>query len=555
MKSIQTKIIVLSMVVIIVCSGIIGGIGIMHSKMISDQNSAQIMNLLCKEEGKKLEHIFHSIEQSVKIIAHNSVQNVEMKKVLQSETLRKLYIEELRSTVLASANSTEGAMAVYVHFNPEMAPADSGIFYSKSVLTESFREQKVTDLSRQDGNDTEAVQWYYKPIEAGEAVWLSPYYNGKAKEKVISYVMPIYQEGNLLGVAGMDILFEDLKKEIAGVNVYDTGYAFLLGENNEMIFHPLGRTEFPLGKTEKWLRYEKQMLLDNAGRTVFEFEDQGERYKLAFCRMDNGMKLMLVAPTYEIDRERNELVGDIISSVFVISAFGILISVTISQGIIRPLKELTEASKQIATGNFQVSLLARSKDEVGELSKSLQQTLDCLREYMDRMNDLAYTDALTGVKSKAAYGEEIRRINDSIRVGFTQFGIIMFDINGLKEMNDSRGHDAGDNYIRNSCRLICTTFKHSPVFRIGGDEFVVILRGQDLTKAEELLQEFFTKMKDTAIAARKAEERVSVAAGMAAFEKNQDMDYQDVFKRADEHMYMNKKEMKEGNDSFTEVEE
>ena len=554
MKSIQTKIIVLSVVVIIICSGIIGGIGILHSKAISDQNSAQIMNLLCKEEGKKIDHIFYSIEQSVKIIAHNSVQNMEMKRVLNSDTLRQIYIDELRSIVLASANSTAGAMAVYVHFNPEIAPSDFGIFYSKSILTESFREQQVTDLAKVKPEDLDEMDWYYKPVEAGEAVWLSPYDNGKSKNEVISYVMPIYQEDLLVGVAGMDILFSDLVVEVSSVKAYETGYAFLVGADNRMIYHPLDIPEFKVDDEEKWNRYVEQVHLDSAGRKIYEYEDNGGKYKLAFCNLENGMRLMVIAPNFEINRERNELLKDIVFSVLIISAFGILISITISQSIIRPLKELTEASKKISTGNFQVNLLAKSNDEVGELSASLQQTVDCLRVYMDRMSDLAYTDPLTGVKSKAAYGEEIRRIAESIRMGFSQFGIMMFDINGLKELNDTQGHDAGDNYIRNSCRLICTTFKHSPVFRIGGDEFVAILRGQDLLNVEELLHKFYGRMEEAVQEARKPEEKISIAAGMAVFKEGQDVDYQDVFKRADENMYKNKKAMKAGKGPIITIE-
>ena len=141
MKSIQSKIIVLIMMVVILCSVVVGGIGVRHLKMVSDQNSAQIMNLSCREEGKKFGHTFHSIEQSVKIIAHNSVPKLEMDKVLKSDTLREILIEDLRPIVLAAANSTDGAVAVYVHFNPEIAPSDSGLFYSKTAIQESFYEQ------------------------------------------------------------------------------------------------------------------------------------------------------------------------------------------------------------------------------------------------------------------------------------------------------------------------------------------------------------------------------------------------------------------------------
>ena len=57
------------------------------------------------------------------------------------------------------------------------------------------------------------------------------------------------------------------------------------------------------------------------------------------------------------------------------------------------------------------------------------------------------------------------------------FAITILDVNDLKKVNDNEGHKAGDQFIRDACRIICTTFKRSPVFRVGGDEFAVLSQG------------------------------------------------------------------------------
>lgn len=555
MKSIQTKIVVLIMMVVMLCSIVVGGIGVLHLGSVSDQNSAQIMNLSCREEGKKLGQTFHSIEQSVKIIAQNSITKQEMSKVLKSDTLRELLIENLRPIVLASANSTDGAVAVYVHFNPEIAPADSGLFYSKTLIQDSFYEQQVTDLSKVKPEQMNTMDWYYKPVETGEAVWLEPYYNGKIAEPVISYVVPIYQNELLIGIAGMDVLFSDIVNKIAEVSVFSTGIAYLVNEENEIMYHPKGETKFQVTDVESWQQFVTESKEDIEGKYIYEYQVGDENYKLACYELDNNMRLLLSAATDEIDAQKNELIRDVFISVSMIALICILISVLISQSIIRPLKELTKVSKKIAEGNLKIKIPSESKDEVGELADSLQQTVDCLRVYMDRISDLAYTDTLTGVKSKTAYNEEVRRLNENIAEGFHQFGIIMFDINGLKEMNDTYGHDAGDSYIRNSCRLICTTYKHSPVFRIGGDEFVAVLRGQDLLNSQKLMCRFYERMEQGTKEAQKPEEKVSVAAGMAVFLEHKDTDVQSVFKRADENMYKNKTAIKAGEKPDLEVEQ
>ena len=536
------------------CSGVVGGIGMVHLKKVSDQNSAQIMNLSCREEGKKLDHMFHSVEQSVRIISSNTIRDLDMDKTLQSETMRNMLLENLRPIVLAAANSTEGAVAVYVHFNPEIAPADFGLFYSKTTSNRQFHKQKVTDLAKLTEEEKAEANWYYAAVEAGTGVWLEPYNNGKIKETIVSYVVPIYQGDVCVGVAGMDVLFSDIEKAIDQINAYETGYAYLVNAENEIIYHPSGITQLSMTDMNKWNEFHNHAKKAVDGSDIFEYREGGNEYKVACYELENGMSMLLTAPTRVIDAESNKLVRDLIISVLVIIVVSSMVSVFISQGIIRPLKELTVASKKIADGDLKITIPSGSQDEVGELAVSLQQTVDCLRVYMERMSDLAYTDPLTSVKSKTAYTEEVRRINNNIENGFHQFGVVMFDLNGLKEVNDTYGHDMGDLYIKNACRLICVTYKHSPVYRIGGDEFIAIITGQDLLNSEKLIHMFYQRMEDANRNAKVAAEKVSVAAGMAIFQEGTDVTYQSVFKRADEKMYQNKISIKSGKGPIFDIE-
>ena len=293
---------------------------------------------------------------------------------------------------------------------------------------------------------------------------------------------------------------------------------------------------------------------DTEGRYAFEYERDGKKQRLTYYEIENHMGLILTAPTSEIDKENNAMIQVVIVSIVLITGVCIFISYLMGQSIIRPLKELTEASKKIADGNLKITLPSGFQDEVGILADSLQQMVDRLSVYMDRISDLAYTDPLTGVKSKTAYKEETSKINLNIQKGFQQFALVIFDLNDLKVMNDTYGHEAGDLYIKGACRLICTTYKHSPVFRIGGDEFAVILMGQDLLNAEKLMNRFYEKMSLINKEAQKPFEKVSVAAGMAVFKEERDENFQSVFKRADENMYKNKKSIKSGNGPILEVE-
>ena len=163
------------------------------------------------------------------------------------------------------------------------------------------------------------------------------------------------------------------------------------------------------------------------------------------------------------------------------------------------------------------------------------------KEYGKRLAQVqkqASIDALTGVKNRHAYLETEARM-DCLIAEHRQppFAIVMLDVNDLKKVNDTAGHKAGDQCLCEACKIICDTFKHSPVFRIGGDEFVVISQGSDYESIEEL----FEKMCKYNMNASQAG-GITIACGMARF--GDDLCVASVFDRADQNMYENKKTLK-----------
>lgn len=151
--------------------------------------------------------------------------------------------------------------------------------------------------------------------------------------------------------------------------------------------------------------------------------------------------------------------------------------------------------------------------------------------------DMANRDALTGVKNKHAYVQSEMEIDRLIAEDKCyDFAVLVADVNGLKQVNDTLGHHAGDEYIKAACKVICTTFKHSPVFRIGGDEFAVIMKGSDFEDREMLIEQLYEKMKANGSAGL-----VTAAAGKSEYIKGKDLRMQDVFERADNAMYEQKK--------------
>ena len=169
-----------------------------------------------------------------------------------------------------------------------------------------------------------------------------------------------------------------------------------------------------------------------------------------------------------------------------------------------------------------------------------------LRTLNDSIRELSHIDALTHVKNRAAYELQLEEYRKKAgpKSKFT-FGVVLFDVNNLKKINDELGHYSGDEYIKNACKLICTTYKNSPVYRIGGDEFVALLEGKVLAQKDELMETFISEMNKLRNSDLPPEEKVSVAYGMAYMcDPSESVD--DVVKEADERMYETKKKMKAG---------
>ena len=149
-------------------------------------------------------------------------------------------------------------------------------------------------------------------------------------------------------------------------------------------------------------------------------------------------------------------------------------------------------------------------------------------------------DALTGVKSKHAFIEAEKNWNALLQQHKAEpFAVVWCDLNGLKTVNDTRGHQAGDEYIREACHVICNVFKHSPVYRVGGDEFVAVLTGADYENRASLLQGFSSANEEHV-----RSDGVSIACGMSELRRESDRCFGDVVERADAAMYEDKKRLK-----------
>ena len=223
-----------------------------------------------------------------------------------------------------------------------------------------------------------------------------------------------------------------------------------------------------------------------------------------------------------------------------IAFFSLIMAVFLTFQIWHPYLPLYSVAYLLGTCLLRTFVVNGEKEEYRkELEKAIERET---RQYEELKNarTLAYKDALTGVNSKLSYLEYEAKRDYAIKSeNYPEFSIAVFDVNGLKEVNDRYGHERGDQFIIDACKMICRHFKHSPVFRIGGDEFVALIENEDYQNREELIRSF-NQMMDAPASA----DQIIIAMGVTDFHAETDGAFHDVFLRADRMMYERKHELK-----------
>ena len=431
---------------------------------------------------------------------------------------------------------------MYFRLNPEVTgEGTSGFFWSRNEVNAPLTQQKITDLFAYDADDVEHVGWYYIPVQSGKAIWMEPYYNKNIDVEMISYVIPFYKGDKLVGVVGMDIDFSLFVNLAQQIQLYDTGRAQLVCLSNRTIYY-MKKDENEVRGTELTTKLYNNLISQAFSTELCEYEEKGCKYMLSFQTLNNQMKLIVVAPTSEIQVQRNLLILECLIVTLVVLLLTVCVAIYIAKRIIHPLRQLTEAADRFAQGDWDVSITCNTKDEVRKLTDSVVKMADTTQTYIAEINHMAYQDGLTKVKNRACYLDYVENLKLQEAEAYA---VLILDVNNLKIVNDTYGHEMGDCLIKEASRHIGHTYKHSPVFRIGGDEFAVIMDSLDYEDREELLKTFRDKMQDIVVQ-ENSDVRLFIASGMAVFPVDGES-YEEVFRVADERMYGNKAAMKGGN--------
>lgn len=536
MKSIRTRFTMVTVLAVVIAVSIATTIGVISIQRLGSSDTDQMLLLLCSTGEKNLDSYFESVEQSVSTVASLVQDDLDG---VSSQQL-SAHVERVRSFFGKVAYQTNGVLTYYYRIDPEVSDTVRGFWYT-NLGGDGFVEHAVTDITRYDTSDTSNLVWFTVPKFTGRPIWLPPYTTDNLDVQVISYNVPVYWRGQFVGVIGIEIDYSTMAQEVNHLRLYNHGYAFITDSDGNLVYHP--NIDLRHQTEETALEVPEGLLSDD---THIRYRYDGIEKVGVWLPLNNGMRLTVSVPLSEVNSRWHSMIREILIASALVLLLITLFNLHFAGRLTKPLRELTAAAEQVNSGDFSFDLDYNGDDEVGILTRSFKRLVEHLRVHISDLNKRVFIDALTSVRNRGAFANYIQELQDESDAGEPLVCAIgIFDCDSLKTINDQYGHEKGDIYLRAASQLICTVFQHSPVFRIGGDEFAVVLQNIDFLNREDLFRQFEEDRAAVCQTAQAPWAEVHLAYGIAVYDPKIDRTVIDTVRRADKSMYENKRKRKQ----------
>ena len=446
MNSIRTKTTLITVIAMVVAMMITAFIGINAIRSLGKSSSEQMLLLLCETGEKNLDHYFNGIEQSVALVSSFAETDLEQTDLSDLDK----HMERVSSMFSKIADRTDGVLTYYYRIDPSVSKDVKGFWFVNEGGA-GFKEHEVTAIEEYDTTDTSSLVWFTVPKSTGKPVWLPPYVTENLDVLVLSYNVPIYKDGQFIGVVGIELDYTTMANLVDNIRLYENGYAFINDAQGNIIYHPYIDVAY---HTEENKPKAPAGLIDS--KQIVRYDYEGEE-KMACCmELSNGMRLNVSVPVSEINGNWESLIAKTLVVCIILLIVFTLITIHFADSITKPLIDLTKAAEKAGQGDYDVSLEYRSNDEVGVLSKAFELLIARIKSDIDELNGLnnrlkednlsleaaTTKDSLTGVKNRFALRRDYEKYDD------TNVHIMMLDIDDFKKVNDRYGHSVGDYLLR-----------------------------------------------------------------------------------------------------------
>lgn len=217
--------------------------------------------------------------------------------------------------------------------------------------------------------------------------------------------------------------------------------------------------------------------------------------------------------------------------------FSILLLWIVLTYLLKPLVYLEQEVRKLELGTLREPIEVKSNDEIGYLAEAMENMRKSLNKRETQLKEQSYIDPLTGVYNRLCFEHNLNTIVNKESFPTT---LIMGDIDGLKQINDQKGHAIGDAHIIKCAEIIKGAIRnHDKIFRIGGDEFILIFSNTDKATSDFILTRIKKEFEIYNNSLKKGDIILSVSFGSAVC-KSKSNCLENTMALADKEMYKNK---------------
>ncbi|MBP0984711.1 MAG: HAMP domain-containing protein [Oscillospiraceae bacterium] len=373
----------------VLASVAVGALGVYSSSNALNEDSRKIMVTTESSISAEIDAYLGKIEQSVDTLADVAMNNLDDFNAFQtSDSYVSEFSAKFDQVLLSSAENTDGAITAYIRYNPDFTDPTSGLFYMRDSLESDLYSVPPTDFSVYEKTDLAHVGWYYTPVNNGVPTWMNPYLNENIGIYMISYVVPLFRDGVNVGIVGMDIDFTMIQNIAESSDAYKSSLPLIVDADNNVMYGKdidFGTNLSDMGGMNSLV----SAISSGNNSNLVSCRINGEDKNAVFSPLGNGMKLILTVNSAELSEQSVHMI--IIMMIAVVFDVGVAITIAfiITTRMTRSLKQLNEAAQRVSAGEFDVSVKATSKDDIGVLVNSFGQTVGQLKNYTGYINEMS----------------------------------------------------------------------------------------------------------------------------------------------------------------------
>lgn len=362
-----------------------------NSNLYKDEVDEKLI-VLHENYTNYVEEYFNQVIKSIDIMEYQILNEIDQDRLHDKAYLNE-FVGQLDSTVKNLAVNSLIGKTAYVYFNPKLSNETFDIYYADQDDTGEVTRQAMLPIEYYDTYDDDKTKdWWFKPIELKKAYWSDPYEwrldNGRIVN-FFSYTRPVYIDGELICVIGADLRYDDLKDIIQSIQVYETGYFFLLNDEFEIL---IDSSKSSSGKPQNFdsSRFEfiKTKLDALKTEVIVDIKSNPNKF-FVYSELQNGWIIGLEANKAEIMKNftRYQLIS--IFFFFIMIIVFLLISIKLGTFISKPIRELVKAIDKVEEGQLKIivpEMCLRRNDDIGVLSRVLLDMNNRLDETFERLN-------------------------------------------------------------------------------------------------------------------------------------------------------------------------